>query len=156
MDDGSGWNDILLELWSDAVCDAVVARIQRETVGRRGWLVRVFCDPESVRGEFTETAHALARTNPNFDANYIEDADYLKIREISARYDVSGLLHNAGVTTVESLSIGVAARNLYTFTSYSGPDPEVNFDGARSLSRGQEFLTLPTPRQLYFTVSVGL
>ena len=59
VDDGSGWNDILLELWSDAVRDAVVARIERETVGRRGWLVRVFCDPEAVRGEFTETAHAL-------------------------------------------------------------------------------------------------
>ncbi len=59
MDDGSGWNDILLELWSDAVRDAVVARIERETVGRRGWLVRVFCEPETVREEFTETAHAL-------------------------------------------------------------------------------------------------
>lgn len=106
--------------------------------------------------EYTETAHAVARTDPNYDGNYIEDGDYLKIREIAARYDVSGLLETAGVTNIESLSVGVAARNLATFTSYSGPDPEVNFDGSRSLSRGQEFLTLPTPRQVYFTVSVGL
>jgi hypothetical protein len=59
VDDTSGWHGVLLELWSDALCDRVVARIEQVTVGRRGWLVRVFADPEGVRGEFTETVHAV-------------------------------------------------------------------------------------------------
>jgi hypothetical protein len=59
VDDETGWNDVLLDMWTDAVRDAVVARIERATVGRRGWLVRVFADPEHCRPEYTETVHAL-------------------------------------------------------------------------------------------------
>jgi hypothetical protein len=59
VDDETGWNDVLLGLWSEAVRDAVVARIERATVGRRGWLVRVFADPDGCRPDFTETVHAL-------------------------------------------------------------------------------------------------
>jgi len=59
VDDDSGWNDLLLQLWSDDVRDAVVARIEAASVGRRGWLVRVFAAPEAVRRELTETVHAL-------------------------------------------------------------------------------------------------
>jgi hypothetical protein len=59
VDDDSGWNDLLLQLWSEDVRDAVVARIEAATVGRRGWLVRVFAAPDAVRPELTETVHAL-------------------------------------------------------------------------------------------------
>lgn len=59
MDDASGWDGILRGMWGDEVRAAVVARIEVATVGRRGWLVRVFATPEQVRGELTETVHAL-------------------------------------------------------------------------------------------------
>ncbi len=59
MDDASGWDAVLRELWSEEVRDAAVTRIETATVGRRGWLVRVFAAPEQVRGELTETVHAL-------------------------------------------------------------------------------------------------
>ena len=59
VDDESGWNDLLLELWTDDVRDAVVRRIEEAMVGRRGWLVRVFAAPERVRAELTETVHAV-------------------------------------------------------------------------------------------------
>jgi hypothetical protein len=59
VDDETGWNDVLLDMWTDQVRDAVVARIERATVGRRGWLVRVFADPDGCRPEYTETVHAL-------------------------------------------------------------------------------------------------
>jgi hypothetical protein len=59
VDDTSGWNDVLMDLWTDEVRDLVVARIERASIGRRGWLVRVFADPETCRPAWTETAHAL-------------------------------------------------------------------------------------------------
>lgn len=59
MDDDSGWNEVLLGLWSDALRDDVVARIERTCVGRHGWLVRVFCAPEDVASSLTETVHAI-------------------------------------------------------------------------------------------------
>lgn len=59
MDDESGWNQILLEVWSPQVRDAVVEHIERSSVGRHGWLVRVFADPDGVSGPLTETVHAV-------------------------------------------------------------------------------------------------
>jgi hypothetical protein len=58
-DDHSGWHEVLLSMWSDETRDAVVARIEQATVGRRGWLVRVFASPDAVRPELTETLHAV-------------------------------------------------------------------------------------------------
>ncbi len=58
-DDGTGWNELLLSLWSGATRDAVVTRIEGALRGRRGWLVRVFADPDGVRPELTETVHAV-------------------------------------------------------------------------------------------------
>lgn len=57
MDDESGWNAILLFMWTDQVRDAVVARVERDTLGRRGWLVRVFADPDRARPSLIEAVH---------------------------------------------------------------------------------------------------
>jgi hypothetical protein len=59
MDDESGWNEVLLEVWSEDLRDQVVTRIESLSVGRHGWLVRVFSDPEGVAVGLTETVHAL-------------------------------------------------------------------------------------------------
>ncbi|MEZ4700707.1 MAG: TonB-dependent receptor [Rhodothermales bacterium] len=90
------------------------------------------------------------------DGNYIEEADFLKLREVSLRYDFTDILRKANATKyIRSLSFSLAARNLWTTTKYSGADPEVNFAGARSASRGQDFLTLPQPRVIYGSINIG-
>ena len=112
--------------------------------------------------EYREAAEVVAGTEHSVqglstDANFIEDGDFLKLREVSARYDFSGLLRGSPMGEYfRTLSLGVAARNLWMTTKYSGPDPEVNFRGARDLSRGQDFLTLPQPRTIYATLTLGL
>ncbi len=58
-DDGSGWHGVLLELWSTEVRDAVVRRLEDAAVGRHGWFVQVFSDPDQADGGLTETVHAL-------------------------------------------------------------------------------------------------
>ena len=84
-----------------------------------------------------------------------EDADLQ--REISLRYDFTSLLRKARVNTyVRRLSFTLSARNIWTSTSYSGADPEVNFRGSRDQARAQDFLTLPSPRVIYGTISIGL
>ncbi|MFP4149421.1 MAG: hypothetical protein ACLFV0_08020 [Nitriliruptoraceae bacterium] len=59
MDDTTGWDEILRRTWSQRVRDLVVARIEEATIARRGWLVRVLTQPESVRPALTETVHAV-------------------------------------------------------------------------------------------------
>ncbi len=59
VDDDTGWNDVLLELWSPDLRDAVITRIETASRGRHGWLVRVFADPDGVAPGLTETVHRL-------------------------------------------------------------------------------------------------
>jgi TonB-linked SusC/RagA family outer membrane protein len=57
---------------------------------------------------------------------FVEDAGYVKLREVSLRYRVTGRplswLSRFGAT---GASISLIGRNLFTFTDYKGYDPEV-------------------------------
>ncbi|RME01967.1 MAG: hypothetical protein D6814_00490 [Calditrichaeota bacterium] len=107
--------------------------------------------------EYIDAANRIAHLDGNIQSNFIEDADYLKLREISVNYNLMDLVRRLnGTNYVKNLIVGFSARNLYTTTKYSGPDPEINFAGARSLSRGQDFLTLQNPRTFNFFVQIGL
>lgn len=106
--------------------------------------------------EYIEAANEFAFLTPGFDYGFIERADWLKLRELSINYNFRDFLSRLGADSyITDLNVSVGGRNLLTTTKYSGIDPEVNFAGARSLSRGQDFLTMPPSRQLYFTVSLG-
>jgi TonB-linked SusC/RagA family outer membrane protein len=85
----------------------------------------------------------------------IQDGDYLKIRSVSIGYDFTKtLLKNL---PVEKLRIYLAANNLYTFTKYTGLDPEVgygDYDEERpaNFSTGIDIGYYPVPR----TYMIGL
>lgn len=107
--------------------------------------------------EYVETANALARTNPLFDDNYIEDAGFYGLSEVSVSYNLTSLLRNdLSASFVKNLTLTASGRNLLLESPYSGLDPGVNFSGSRSGSRNQDFLTLQRPRVFNFTVSLGL
>jgi hypothetical protein len=109
---------------------------------------------------YRAVANELARTNPNVGEidNFLQDADFLKLRTVGVRYDASSLIGSvAGVDQLRTFTVGFSASNLFTITSYDqGPDPEVNSEGSRGLIRGQEFLTLQNPREYTFTLEVGI
>ena len=109
--------------------------------------------------EYMDAADAYARTIGSFDANFVREADYLKLREITVRYDLGRFVGQANVPVldrVRTAALAFSARNLFQTSLYDGLDPEVNFAGARSLSRGQDFLTLQNPRQYFLTLSLGI
>ncbi len=113
--------------------------------------------PEYIEAAEVVAATEFTNSGVDLDGNWIEEADFIKLREISLRYDFTDLIRKAQFSNyVRSLSITLSARNLWMSTKYSGPEPEVNFTGARSSTRSSDFLTLPQPRVLYFTINVGL
>lgn len=57
MDDDSGWNDVLVGGWHAGVRDAVVVRVERQTLGRHGQLVRTLRDPDEARYAWVEILH---------------------------------------------------------------------------------------------------
>jgi TonB-dependent SusC/RagA subfamily outer membrane receptor len=110
--------------------------------------------------EYREAANQFAELE-NSDrvstSNFLEDADFLKVREIAVGYDFTDLINRAVQTNlpVREFRVRLSGRNLFTFTEYGGPDPQVNQTGARTITQGTDFLTLQTPRTFAATLSVG-
>ncbi|MCH8559023.1 MAG: TonB-dependent receptor, partial [Balneolia bacterium] len=106
--------------------------------------------------EYIDAAERYARLSTAFPSNFVEAADWLKLREVTVSYNLTDVINRTDAGNyINNMSVSVGGRNLLTTSKYSGLDPEVNFDGARSLIRGQDFLTMPPARQFFFTVSLG-
>lgn len=86
---------------------------------------------------------------------FIEPADYIKWREVTANYQLpSSLVRAMAGGMAESANLTVGARNLYTWTDYSGLDPELRLDGGTDSFTSAEFYTQPPPRSFFARVSV--
>ncbi len=57
---------------------------------------------------------------------YVEDADYLKIKNVTLGVDIKKIFPKIPFT---QLRLYGTVQNLFTFTSYSGMDPEIGFGG---------------------------
>jgi TonB-dependent SusC/RagA subfamily outer membrane receptor len=82
----------------------------------------------------------------------IEDASFTKFRELTLAYDLPTQL--LGMLNVQRASLALSGRNLHTWTSYSGLEPEAMFNGG---SRGGfaafEQAALPQLRQWTITAN---
>jgi hypothetical protein len=77
-----------------------------------------------------------------------EDGSFTKIREASLGYDLPDNL----IKGLTNLNISVIGRNLYSFDSYDGYDPETNAGGVSDRLRGVDFGNVPIPRTIQFTL----
>jgi TonB-linked SusC/RagA family outer membrane protein len=76
---------------------------------------------------------------------WIQKADFVKLREISLSIDIpSALAHRVGASSANFL---VAGRNLALWSDYEGTDPEVNSYGGRNFVRVDAY-ALPMTRRL--------
>ena len=100
-----------------------------------------------LRGEIT-TAQ-LNRVRSIFES-YLEDASYVKLRDVTVRFSTeASWLRNVGASRAE---FEVIARNLHTWTDYTGYDPEINMFGLNTIERGTDFAVYPNPRTIGFGV----
>jgi hypothetical protein len=72
-----------------------------------------------------------AVTSGSLYSDLINDASYVKLREVSVSYTLPGTF--ATRVGASRASISLAGRNLHTWTDYPGLDPEASFQGG---SRG--------------------
>jgi hypothetical protein len=69
--------------------------------------------------------YSRLRYGGQFNNHFLEDGTYLKIRELAISYNLAERhLQNFLGGTVKGLKVSLVGRNLYTFTRYSGFDPE--------------------------------
>lgn len=82
-------------------------------------------------------------------AAYIEDASYIRLREI-------GLFYTLPIesSVFQRVKVGVSGKNLLTITDYTGNDPETSAFGPSGLSQGIEVAPFPSAKQYYFHVGL--
>ncbi len=83
-------------------------------------------------------------------AQFVEDAGYVKLRDVSLAYTWQApWLSSIGFNV---LDITVSGRNLVTWTDYTGLDPESNLTG-QSTGRGLEYFNHPQTRTFVFSLT---
>jgi outer membrane receptor protein involved in Fe transport len=104
-------------------------------------------DPEAA------AARRTARRAGNYP--YVEDASFVKLRELSLAYNVPK--HYASqLGPLKTLQLSLTGRNLLTFTHYSGLDPEVSNFGSQPIGRNYDVAPYPPSRSIWFSVTAGL
>jgi hypothetical protein len=86
---------------------------------------------------------------------YIEDASFLKLRELSIRASVPQRWVNRAGLGARNVSVGVSGRNLLTWQKYSGLDPEVANLGSAAIRNNLDVAPYPPSRSFFFDFSVG-
>jgi TonB-linked SusC/RagA family outer membrane protein len=79
---------------------------------------------------------ALANNNTGTDF-FVEDGTYVKIREIKLGYELSKKQLGKLAKIIDGIQVSLIGRNLFTFTKYSGYDPEVNSGSVQNNAFGQ-------------------
>lgn len=109
--------------------DNVYGGVRRNTTKKNWWT------PENPTNEWymnNDDAHRMQGVGAN---NY-EKADFVRIKDITLTYDLAkDLLKNVGF---DKLQVYFTGRNLITFTSWEGLDPEL--DGQRSIPLQKEYV----------------
>ena len=77
----------------------------------------------------------------------VEDASYVKLREVSLSYPLPSFSK-----IIKNASISLIGRNLISFDTYDGYDPETNAGGNSAVLRGIDFGNVPIPRSYQLTL----
>ena len=82
----------------------------------------------------------------------LEDGDYMKIRSITLGYDFTQLFREI---PFERARIYFTVQNAFTFTGYSGMDPEVGYNAGDSWASGIDLGFYPSPRTFLIGCSLN-
>ena len=83
----------------------------------------------------------------------VYDASYIKLKTLSLSYNVPQKYTKAAF--ISNLQVYATASNLFTITSYPGPDPEVSDDPASIIGGGRDISSYPTAKSYIFGVRVS-
>ncbi|WP_257669902.1 TonB-dependent receptor [Parapedobacter tibetensis] len=87
-----------------------------------------------------------------YSSRVLEDGSFLRLKTVSIGYHLpAGLLSR---WRMSGLRLSVSAQNLYTWTNYSGPDPEVSTRNS-NLTPGFDYSAYPIARTITFGLNAS-
>ena len=135
------------------------------TIGNNNYSTSVLDRWTSENSTNSSLRPRLAVGDPNGNERYsdrwVENAGYLRIQNVQLGYSIGNRkLHNWTSSVLSNMRIYIGIDNLFTFTKYDGPDPEVtraqSFQkGDFTLATGQDGGITPQPRVVQLGLSLG-
>lgn len=120
-------------------------------------LTQFLYDDAGTAADFGTEAYAARRRG--FENGvmkpYIEDATFLKLRELSVSYTLPGSLLNTMNWGVDNVRLSLAGRNLHSWQKYSGLDPEVANLGSAAIRNNLDVAAYPPSRSFFLNIAVG-
>lgn len=101
-------------------------------------------------GELTNGDYRLSSLGATAEA-WIEDASYVRLREIGLYYNFPNLFDNK----IKNLKIGFSGNNILNFFKYNSYDPEVSNFGSDGFSSNVEVLPFPSAKRFFGHLSVS-
>ncbi|MDB4952557.1 MAG: hypothetical protein JWO36_126, partial [Myxococcales bacterium] len=93
-----------------------------------------------------------AQTSSSYYSDIINDASFVKLREVSLSYSLPESW--ASTFRATGATISIAGRNLHTWTKYTGLDPEGSFQGgSRGFGQWEQDVT---PQLMQFVTTIHL
>ena len=110
-----------------------------------------------LSADFGSPAHArrLQAYNDGVMTPFIEDASFVKLREVSVGWRVPERIIAGLGWGVRDVRLSVTGRNLKTWTKYSGLDPEVANLGDAAIRNNLDVTPYPPNRSIFFNLAVG-
>jgi hypothetical protein len=85
-------------------------------------------------------------------SKYVEDGSYLRLKTLSLDYSLPARYIRR--LFMSSLSLNVAMQNIFTWTKYSGLDPEVSTRN-NILTPGYDYSAYPQARNITFGIKAN-
>jgi TonB-linked SusC/RagA family outer membrane protein len=86
---------------------------------------------------------------------YIEDASFLKLRELSVGVTLPRSLFSAISPGIDEARLSLTGRNLFTWQKYSGLDPEVANLGSAAIRNNLDVAPYPPSRSIFLNIALG-
>lgn len=109
-----------------------------------------FWSVNNVDAKLPRPVGSLSHPNLRVSDRFVEDGSYLRIQNVTLGYSLPDDVISQ--LKLSRLRVYASGQNLFTFTDYSGYDPEVGSFNQDALLNGVDNGRYPTPR----TITLGL
>lgn len=101
-------------------------------------------------GQITDVPKANATTAMYVSDRFVEDGSFVKLKSVTLGYNFVKPFKG-----IDKLNVYVTGQNLYTWTDYSGFDPEVNAFNTTNGVSGIDYGTYPQVRTIIFGIKTN-
>ena len=127
------------------------SRVEMVGMGTASNQLKEVLDRWRVPGQITDVPKSNEPWNNRVSSRWIEDGSYIKIKNITLSYNINTeKLKKINISRIQPY---VTLQNFFTFTKYSGYDPEVSQWGSAT-SLGIDWGTYPHVKTVVFGLNI--